>query len=80
MNCCNENGVCTQGFNCPARSTPLVCKSGGQKVDTTIDAQDEAREPQPWATLDKIIWTLFKFGAGAFIVLTVVQVSRWIHS
>ena len=23
MNCCNANGQCTQGDNCPARATPI---------------------------------------------------------
>ncbi len=24
MNCCNDFGECKQGFNCPARTTPMV--------------------------------------------------------
>ena len=79
MNCCNAYGKCTQGKDCPARSTPLQCKNGGKQVDTKRDTPEDPREPQPWDTLDKVIWTLFKFCVGAFAVLTVVQISRWIH-
>lgn len=76
MNCCNAYGQCTQGNNCPARSTPLQCKNGGNVVDTT----NEQEADQRLDLLDKVIWGAFLVGAGGFWVLTIIQVARWLNS
>jgi len=77
MNCCNAYGQCTQGNNCPARSTPLNRANGGRVVDTTMDDQ---KTDQRLDLLDKVIWGAFLVGFGGFWVLTIIQVARWLNS
>ena len=37
MNCCNDNGQCTQGFNCPARKTPITYKPNSEYIGRESD-------------------------------------------
>lgn len=32
--CCDEYGQCQQSHGCPARTTPLITKHGGERIDT----------------------------------------------
>lgn len=65
--CCNHG--CEQGRNCPARSTPLIVKQGGNTVETN----------QPYDLFDFWAGIALLWLAGLFVLIVLSSICGfWI--
>lgn len=64
--CCTYG--CTQGRNCPVRSTPVVTEDGGARINTDMPKPTDGGD---WVLFDKTSELIFWAGATALVVALV---------